>query len=50
VKQIRENGPFKMNGDVEIMQRLEEMLASFVAQRRMKLDYENYTPCWVIEG
>ena len=48
VAQIRAHGPFQINGDAEIMQRMESLLASFVAQKRMKIDYSNYTPCWEI--
>jgi hypothetical protein len=30
---------------------MESLLASFVEQKRMKIDYANYTPCWeVVSG
>lgn len=48
VEQIRRHGPFQINGEPEIMERVEALLASFVDQKRMKIDYSNYTPCWQI--
>ena len=48
VTQIKEHGPFQITGEPEIMQRMEALLASFVEQKRMKIDYSNYTPCWEI--
>jgi hypothetical protein len=48
VAQIRAHGPFQIAGEPEIMQRMESLLASFVEQKRMKIDYSNYTPCWEI--
>jgi hypothetical protein len=48
VAQIKEHGPFQITGEPEIMQRMEALLASFVEQKRMKIDYSNYTPCWEI--
>jgi len=38
-----------MQGDPDIMQKLEDLLESFVIQKRMKIDYVNYTPCWSIK-
>jgi len=47
VKAIRENGPFEIAGDPEIMQSLDELLASFVANDRMKLPGDKaYRPCY----
>jgi hypothetical protein len=50
VEQIRKHGPYQMQGSAEIMAELEQLLESFVAQKRMKLDYENYTPCWTFKS
>lgn len=50
VEQIRQHGPYKMKGDVQIMKQLEALLASFVSQKRMKLDYANYKPCWSLDS
>jgi hypothetical protein len=49
VKQIKERGPYQMQGDPNIMQKLEDLLESFVLQKRMKIDYASYTPCWSIK-
>ncbi|MFT4632810.1 MAG: putative Rossmann-fold nucleotide-binding protein [Candidatus Pseudothioglobus sp.] len=45
---VRAHGPFKLQGDPEIMQQLETLLGQFIAQKRMKIDVENYEPCWVL--
>lgn len=42
---IKRDGPFEISGSVEIMRLLDELLAAFVAQNRMKLA-EDYTPCY----
>ena len=49
VKQIKERGPYQMQGDPNIMQKLEDLLESFILQKRMKIDYASYTPCWSIK-
>jgi hypothetical protein len=38
-----------MQGDPDIMDKLQALLDDFVQQRRMKIDYENYEPCWKIQ-
>ncbi len=43
---IKKHGPFELNGDPEIMVPLEQLLASFVAQGRMKLPGSIYKPCY----
>ena len=48
LKAIAEKGPFEIVGDPSIMQPLDEMLAAFVANHRMKLPVANkqYSPCY----
>lgn len=47
VRSIREHGPFEISGDPEIMESLDALLASFVANDRMKLPGGKvYTPCY----
>ena len=46
IRAIEEHGPFKISGDPAIMTPLDELLASFVDQRRMKIDYQEYQPCY----
>jgi pyrimidine/purine-5'-nucleotide nucleosidase len=45
IRQIEARGPFQVHGDPRIMALLDDLLASFVAQRRMKLNGE-YKPCY----
>jgi len=45
---IEKYGPFKINGDAEIMEPLDDMLADFVKQQRMKLPGSQYIPCYTI--
>jgi hypothetical protein len=48
IREIEEHGLYEIRGDSEIMERLDALLASFVAQTRMKLEGEEYTPCYRI--
>ena len=48
VKLIREQGPFQLNGDRELMTLMDELLQSFVVQQRMKLPGSEYVPCYEI--
>jgi hypothetical protein len=43
---IEKHGPFELAGDGEIMHLLDELLAAFVAQLRMKLPGSTYQPCY----
>ena len=45
---IESQGPFMINGDSELMQRLDVLLKSFVAQGRMKINSEDYQPCYEV--
>jgi len=49
LRAIREHGPFEIRGEPVIMTALDELLASFVADNRMKLPGSKaYTPCYRI--
>jgi len=48
MRAIEKYGPFEINGDRDIMQALDQLLASFVAQQRMKLPGSRYVPCYRI--
>lgn len=48
IREIEQHGLFEIHGDLEIMQRLDRLLASFVEQTRMKLPGEAYIPCYKI--
>jgi hypothetical protein len=46
VAAIERNGPYEIAADPQIMPLLDELLAAFVAQRRMKLPGSAYRPCY----
>jgi len=49
MKQIEQHGPYKLQGDPQIMKQLDELLRSFVEQHRMKLPGGTaYQPCYEI--
>ncbi len=48
IKTIRENGPFIISGESEIMHLMDKLLESFVQQQRMKLPGSEYVPCYKI--
>ncbi|MCW8107525.1 nucleotide 5'-monophosphate nucleosidase PpnN [Alteromonas ponticola] len=48
IRQIKQQGPFKLTGEAELMGRIDSMLQSFVAQQRMKLPGSEYEPCYTI--
>jgi len=48
LRAIRENGLFRIRGEKAIMDALDRLLASFVAQNRMRLPGSSYTPCYQI--
>jgi predicted Rossmann-fold nucleotide-binding protein len=47
LKLVDQHGPFELHGDRELLAPLDDLLASFVRQRRMKLSGE-YKPCYRI--
>ena len=46
VNAIERYGPYELSGEPSIMEPLDQLLRSFVAQRRMKLTGAEYTPCY----
>ncbi|HEX8957382.1 MAG TPA: nucleotide 5'-monophosphate nucleosidase PpnN, partial [Burkholderiaceae bacterium] len=46
IRAIEQHGPFEIRGDAVLMQHMDELLSSFVAQHRMKLPGKVYTPCY----
>ncbi len=48
IERVRQHGPYKLQGDQEIMQEMDNLLQDFVAQGRMKLKGE-YVPCYRFE-
>ncbi|HYM33882.1 MAG TPA: nucleotide 5'-monophosphate nucleosidase PpnN, partial [Steroidobacteraceae bacterium] len=45
IRIIEKHGPFELHGDPELMKMLDELLAAFAVQKRMKLAGE-YRPCY----
>jgi len=43
---IEKEGPFEINGSANIMGLLDELLAAFVGQKRMKISGNDYSPCY----
>ncbi|MDA1343105.1 MAG: nucleotide 5'-monophosphate nucleosidase PpnN [Proteobacteria bacterium] len=48
IRAIEQYGHFEINGDSHIMALMDTLLASFVAQHRMKLPGKKYSPCYRI--
>lgn len=48
IRAIEEFGLFELRGDAGIMRLMDSLLASFVAQGRMKLSGTHYSPCYRI--
>lgn len=46
IRAIEKLGPFELSGDSGVMSLLDELLAAFVAQQRMKLPGRVYRPCY----
>src|SRR5262249_1966309 len=46
IQAIERLGPYELAGDPSIMKLLDELLAAFVAQRRMKLPGSTYRPVY----
>ncbi len=48
IRAIEKHGKFKISGDEGILSPLDDLLASFVEQQRMKLPGSQYIPCYEI--
>jgi len=48
IRAIQEKGPYKIHGDSQLMNRMDELLQGFVSQQRMKLPGSAYVPCYEI--
>jgi len=46
VRATEKLGPYELTGDASVMKLLDELLAAFVAQKRMKLPGSAYRPCY----
>ena len=43
---IGQSGPFEINGSASIMRLMDDLLAAFVEQQRMKISGGDYSPCY----
>lgn len=48
IREIQQHGKFQLNGDPAIMALLDDLLNSFVAEKRMTLPIREYVPCYEI--
>ncbi|MDF2181985.1 nucleotide 5'-monophosphate nucleosidase PpnN [Neptuniibacter sp. CAU 1671] len=48
IRAIEEGGPFRICGESSLMHPLDQLLQSFVEQRRMKLNHRDYKPCYSV--
>jgi hypothetical protein len=48
ILEIEKKGPFQIDGDAYLMQKMDKLLQGFVEQQRMKLPGSAYTPCYKI--
>ncbi|MFP1867391.1 nucleotide 5'-monophosphate nucleosidase PpnN [Lonsdalea quercina] len=48
IQAIEQFGPYKLDGNAEIMKNMDRLLQGFVAQQRMKLPGSAYIPCYEI--
>ena len=48
IGEIEQRGPFTINASQKIMTLLDELLAAFVAQKRMKISGGDYQPCYKV--
>lgn len=46
IRAIEQYGPFKLRGDTALLKSLDDLLAAFVDQGRMKLTGDQYVPCY----
>lgn len=50
IQEIKKHGPFNLHGDHKIMQAMDELLESFIQQKRMKIGSDAYQPCYKINA
>ncbi|MDX8396197.1 MAG: nucleotide 5'-monophosphate nucleosidase PpnN, partial [Mariprofundaceae bacterium] len=48
IRAIKEFGDYEIYGDADIMNPVDTLLISFVEQKRMKMESDNYRPCYKI--
>ncbi|MGV0035675.1 MAG: nucleotide 5'-monophosphate nucleosidase PpnN [Candidatus Azotimanducaceae bacterium WSBS_2022_MAG_OTU7] len=49
IQLIKEHGPYRLKGDVSLMAELDLLLQEFIRQKRMKINVDDYQPCWIVD-
>ncbi len=49
-RMVAEHGPFKLHGDQDIIDAMQNLLQSFIDQKRFFLSGRDYKPCFVFEN
>lgn len=49
VQSIREKGPYRIQGEPDLMKAIDNLLSGFVAQGRMKMGDSKYNPCYEVD-
>ena len=50
IHEIETNGRFKISGDRDIMDSMDQLLSNFVEHQRMKVPGKQYTPCYYLDN
>ncbi len=50
IRAVAEKGPYEISGEKDVIGPLDDLLRSFVAQKRMKIPTQEYVPCYRIVG
>ena len=48
IRAIEQHGKFEIHGEKDIMDRMDRLISSFVTQKRMKIDSDEYQPCYTL--
>lgn len=50
IRAIEERGPYQLTGERDLVENLSNLLSAFVDQGRMKLDPQDYKPCFMLSA
>ena len=48
IKAVAQKGPFKLHGDADIIEAMDNLLQSFIEQKRVLLSEKEYKPCYIL--
>ncbi len=49
IREIKKHGPFILDGEPQLMEKMDKLLSDFVEQQRMKLPGSEYIPCYRVK-